>query len=478
MNKKLWAGRFDKTTNSMVEQYTASIFFDAELILEDILGSLAHSQMLAHCKIISTEECKLLHQGLHLLVRKLTEKNISFSIADEDIHMNIERMLMDHVGDVAAKIHTARSRNDQIALDLHLYLRKKILIIFKLLLQMQQTLLKLTKEHLHTVCPGYTHLQRAQPILLAQYWLAYGAMLQRDCKRLQHLWQQVNLSPLGACALAGTSLPIDREYVAKILGFDGIYHNTLDAISNRDFIVDFLSISSLVMMHLSRMSEEIILWSSHEFNFITLDDSFCTGSSMMPQKKNPDVAELGRAKTGRVYGALISLLTLLKGLPLAYNKDLQEDKEPLFDTIKTLKQTLSVYIPMLNSLKINANNMSNATRQGYINATALAEYLVKQGIPFRFAHQITGQMVALAIEKNCPLEELSLAEMQKICANINETIYSVLSLENIITSNNPNISSVNQELALAGKSLYSSQQWLDEKDKLLMQVYNNFELPY
>ena len=333
MKAKLWSGRFNKQTHSEVEKYTASIEFDSELAYEDILGSLAHAAMLAHSGIITADESKQLQQGLNKIAENLALGDAAFSIEDEDIHMNIERILGAQIGDLAGKLHTARSRNDQVALDLHLYLRKKIIVITELLFQLQKTLFDMANQHKAVILPGYTHLQRAQPITLAQHWLAYVAMLQRDIDRLKSCWTRVNQSPLGACALAGTTFPIDKEYVANALGFDGIYINTLDAVSDRDFVIEFMSAGSLIMMHLSRMSEELVLWSSQEFNFITFDDAFCTGSSIMPQKKNPDVVELGRGKTGRVYGALFTLLTIMKGLPLAYNKDLQEDKEPLFDVV-------------------------------------------------------------------------------------------------------------------------------------------------
>ena len=392
MNRKLWGGRYTAQTNSEVEQYTASINFDVELAYEDILGSMAHAKMLSQCGILTIEENQKLQQGLQDIAKKIAHDQLQFRIEDEDIHMNIERILTESVGNVAGKLHTARSRNDQVALDMHLYLRKQIVGIVELLICLQGTLLTLAKQHVRTILPGYTHLQRAQPIYLAQHWLAYVSMYQRDRERLKNIWSRVNESPLGAAALTGTSFPIDRHYVADELGFDGIYFNTLDAVSDRDFIVEFLSAAALIMMHLSRMSEELILWSSQEFNFISFDERYCTGSSIMPQKKNPDVVELGRGKTGRVYGALFAVLTMLKGLPLAYNKDMQEDKEPLFDVIKTLLQTLSIYSPLLSTLKINKDIMRQAANHGYLNATILAEYLVKKGMCFRAAHEIVGKL--------------------------------------------------------------------------------------
>lgn len=482
MKKKLWAGRFTTLTNPDVERYTASITFDAELVYEDILGSLAHAAMLQHCQIISAEELQQLQQGLQLLAKKITHHEIDFRIEDEDIHMNIERLLSENIGTVAGKLHTARSRNDQVALDLHLYCRKQIVVISELLVQLQNTLLTMAKKHRQHILPGYTHLQRAQPIYLAQHWLAYVAMFQRDSERLQNCWQRVNQSPLGACALAGTSFPTDRHYVASILGFDGIYLSTLDAVSDRDFLVEFLAASALIMMHISRLSEELILWASQEFNFISFDEAFCTGSSIMPQKKNPDVTELGRGKTGRVYGALVALLTILKGLPLAYNKDLQEDKEPLFDTVKTLRHTLSVYSPLLTTLTINSENMRQAANDGYLNATILAEYLVKNGLTFRAAHEAVGKMVAHCVNKQCRLEDLSLKEMQAFSPAITENVYHILIIENAVAtcnSNNPTQSStLDNSLELLEQQQLANHHWVTEKNDLLKSIYEKFALPY
>ncbi len=478
MSAKLWAGRFSKPTDASVEQYNASITFDNTMVYEDILGSHAHAAMLAKCGIITAAENEQLQQGLQQISKKVTEGKITFQIADEDIHMNIERMLHESIGDVAGKLHTARSRNDQVALDIHLYLRKQIVEIVELLTQLQNTLLTMAKEHRHVILPGYTHLQRAQPIYLAQHWLAYVAMLQRDSTRLQEIWLRVNQSPLGACALTGTTFTTDRHYVAEQLGFDGIYLNTLDAVSDRDFIIEFLASSAITMMHLSRLSEELILWSSQEFNFITLDDAFCTGSSIMPQKKNPDVPELARGKTGRVYGALFTLLTLLKGLPLAYNKDLQEDKEPLFDTIKTLRDTLAIYIPLLATLKVNSANMRAAVNDGYLNATVLAEYLVRCGATFRVAHEVVGKMVAHCVAKKCRLEDLSLTEMQKFYPAISEEVRQVLSIENTVAACDVknHLSVVDTDLAQREQQVQKDEAWLAAKQGLLVAVYTKFGL--
>ncbi len=468
MKKKMWGGRFNKETNHEVEAYTASILFDAELWQEDIIGSIAHVEMLGECNIISKDDCLTIKNGLRKIAEMIREDTAQFSIGDEDIHMNIERMLTNLIGDVAGKLHTARSRNDQVALDLRLYVRKQLLMIIDLLLTTQTTLLHLATQHSHTLMPGYTHLQRAQPIYLAQYWLAYISMLQRDIERLQSTWLRVNQSPLGACALNGTSLPINRHYAAEKLGFDGLCLNTLDAVSDRDFVLEFLADSAMIMMHLSRLSEELVLWSSQEFNFIGFDDAFCTGSSIMPQKKNPDVVELGRGKTGRVYGSLITLLTILKGLPLAYNKDLQEDKEPLFDTVKTLKQTLSVYNALLSTIIINTDIMQKATHEGFLNATILAEYLVKNGMPFRSAHEITGKMVAVAIEKKCQLEDFSLAEMKSFSDVFNDDIYQLLAPRQAATACDAQAnleSGISMQLAFFASSLEMSQSWLTIKQQ-------------
>lgn len=473
MNKKLWAGRFTKKTHPDVEQYTASIQFDSELAYEDILGSLAHASMLAKSGIISLEEKQELQRGLQLIAKKLQAGEVSFRVEDEDIHMNIERLLRELIGETAGKLHTARSRNDQVALDIHLYLRQKIVLIVQWLVQLQETLVQIAKEHHQTILPGYTHLQRAQPIYLAQHLLAYASMFQRDSERLQDSWPRVNRSPLGACALTGTTFAIDKQYVASALGFDGVYINTLDAVSDRDFVVEFLATSSIIMMHISRLSEELILWSSQEFNFIQFDDAFCTGSSIMPQKKNPDVVELGRAKTGRVYGALLTLLTILKGLPLAYNKDLQEDKEPLFDVIKTLCQTLSIYSPLLTSMKINTENMRKAVEEGHLNATVLAEYLVKNGMIFRSAHEVVGKLVAYCLQKQRKLEDLSLEEMQQFAPALTQEVYENIAIDRAVLACNRDIE---MEFSLHEQQIQSQQKWIAEKNTLLAAVYAKFDM--
>lgn len=480
MTKKLWGGRFNKETHPLVEQYTASITFDCQLAQEDILGSLAHAAMLAHCGLISDIENQQIKKGLQQISKKIRQGEVAFQIQDEDIHMNIERLLFAEIGDIALKLHTARSRNDQVALDLHLYLRKQIVMTVDLLVQLQQTLVQMAANHQKVIIPGYTHLQRAQPIYLAQHWLAYAAMFERDIARLRDLYPRVNLSPLGACALAGTTLPIDREWLARELDFDGTYVNTLDAVSDRDFVVEFLASSALIAMHLSRLSEELILWSSQEFDFIRFDDAFCTGSSMMPQKKNPDVAELCRGKTGRIYGALFSLLTVLKGLPLAYNKDLQEDKEALFDTVKTVQTTLAIYIPLLNTLEINPEQMHDAATKGYLNATALAEHLVQIGIPFRTAHEITGKMVAFALNQNHTLEELSLNEMQEFAPMLTESVFHYLNVDTIANAcqakENGQLSLLDTARVLQQQKTSLTQQWVLAQYKRLAATEMRFEV--
>lgn len=469
IEQKLWGGRFQENTNAGVEAFTASIQFDAQLALEDILGSLAHAKMLHHCEILTTKEYEQIKQGLQKIAQTLHSGHITFSQHDEDIHMNIERLLHKEIGEVAGKLHTARSRNDQVALDIHLYVRKEIVSTINLLIQLQKTLFAMARNHRDIIVPGYTHLQRAQPIYLAQHWLAYVSMLQRDVERLQDNWTRANQCPLGAGALAGSSFIIDREFVANALGFDNIYLNSMDAVSDRDFIVEFLATASLIMMHLSRLSEELILWSSQEFNFIRFADAYCTGSSIMPQKKNPDVAELARGKTGRVYGALFNLLTLLKGLPLSYNKDLQEDKEPLFDTVKTVQTTLAIYAPLLSTLQINVQTMKDAAEEGFLNATALAEYLVKKGLSFRKCHHIVGQMVAHCLARNCKLEELSLAEMQQFSLQFSADVYQILAIEHVAAQQSY-AKFLDKEIAEKMQKILEYENWLAQKNTLLSSV--------
>jgi len=424
--KKLWGGRFTKTAEEWVDEFGASISFDQELVMEDIEGSMAHVQMLASTGILSHEEAATIKSGLAKLQDKAANHELQFSVSNEDIHMNLESMLIQEIGPVGGKLHTGRSRNDQVATDMHLYLRNRTEEVIELIGEMQSALLNQANAHVETIFPGYTHLQRAQPVSFAHHLMAYFWMLERDKERFKESFKRINKSPLGAGALAGTTFPIDRELSAELLGFTSIYENSLDAVSDRDFIVEFLSNSSMLMMHLSRLGEEIILWCSREFQFIELDDAFSTGSSIMPQKKNPDMAELIRGKTGRVYGNLFGLMTVLKGLPLAYNKDMQEDKEGMFDTVKTVTGSLKIFAGMITTLKVKSTEMKKAVTSDFSNATELADYLASKGMPFRDAHEVVGQLVLTCIQKGCYLADLSLDEFQAASELFGEDIYKAL----------------------------------------------------
>jgi len=419
-----------------VEEYTASILFDKELAEEDIQGSLAHVTMLGKCGILPQEDVEKIKDGLLKVQGIIRRGEMEFSVSDEDIHMNIEKALIDEVGPVGGKLHTGRSRNDQVATDMHLYLRKRVVEFVGLLNKLQEALIGQAKNNLDTIVPGYTHLQRAQPILFAHHLMAYVSMFQRDIERLQDSYKRINVLPLGAGALAGTTFPIDRHFVAQQLGFDGVYENSLDAVSDRDFIIEFLSNASMIMMHLSRLSEEFILWSSTEFRFIELDDAFCTGSSIMPQKKNPDVPELVRGKTGRIYGNLFGLLTVLKSLPLAYNKDMQEDKEGMFDTVRTLQGALQLYAPMVSTMKVNKDRMRQAVNQDFSNATDIADYLVNKGLPFRQAHEVIGKTVLYCIQNDKFLLDLTLDEFHQFSKLFEQDIYNVLQPEQVVNARN------------------------------------------
>ncbi|OQP03893.1 argininosuccinate lyase [Geobacillus sp. 44B] len=424
--KKLWGGRFTKTAEEWVDEFGASIPFDQELVEEDIEGSLAHVTMLGKCGILPNEDVEKIKNGLYTLLEKAKQGKLEFSVAYEDIHLNIEKMLIDEIGPVGGKLHTGRSRNDQVATDMHLYLRKRVTEIIALIGQLQKALVEKAEKHVETIVPGYTHLQRAQPISFAHHLLAYFWMLERDRERFRESLKRINKSPLGAGALAGTTFPIDRHMTAELLGFDGIYENSIDAVSDRDFIVEFLSNSSMLMMHLSRFCEELILWSSQEFQFVEIDDAFATGSSIMPQKKNPDMAELIRGKTGRVYGNLFGLLTVMKGTPLAYNKDMQEDKEGMFDTVKTVIGSLKIFAGMIETMKVNVDVMEKATKQDFSNATELADYLANKGVPFREAHEIVGKLVLACIEKGVFLADLPLDVYKEASPFFEEDIYEAL----------------------------------------------------
>ncbi|WP_144494580.1 argininosuccinate lyase [Bacillus sp. WP8] len=424
--KKLWGGRFQKTPEKWVDEFGASIHFDKQLVKEDLTGSLAHASMLNKCGILGDEEAAAIKDGLNTLMKKAEADELEFSVDYEDIHLNLEKMLIDEIGPLGGKLHTARSRNDQVATDMHLYLNNQVEHIIELISSFQTVLVEKAEQHVETIFPGYTHLQRAQPISFAHHMLAYFWMLERDKARFQDSLKRINVSPLGCGALAGTTFPIDREYTAEQLGFDNIYENSLDGVSDRDFILEFLSNSSLVMMHLSRFCEEIILWCSQEFKFIELDDTYATGSSMMPQKKNPDMAELIRGKTGRVYGNLMGLLTIMKGLPLTYNKDLQEDKEGMFDTVKTIAGSLQIFTGMIQTMTVNEDVMKKATKEDFSNATEVADYLAKKGMPFREAHEIVGKLVYTCIQKGIYLSDLPFETFTEASELFEQDIYTVL----------------------------------------------------
>ncbi len=435
-DKKTWSGRFSEPVAQLVQRYTASIGFDYRLAEYDIQGSLAHARMLAATGIIQPADLAAIEQGLAQIREEIGKGEFEWQLEQEDVHLNIERRLTALTGDAGKKLHTARSRNDQVATDIRLYLRAELDEITDLIHALQYVLLDLAEQHAATIMPGFTHLQVAQPVSFGHHLLAYHEMLQRDGQRLQDCRKRVNQLPLGAAALAGTSYPIDRAMVARELGFDGICHNSLDAVSDRDFAIEFCSCAALLMMHLSRLSEELILWMNPAFGFIRLADRFCTGSSIMPQKKNPDVPELVRGKTGRINGHLVALLTLMKSQPLAYNKDNQEDKEPLFDTVDTLKDTLTIYADMLAGLHVNPEAMREAALRGYATATDLADYLVKKGTPFRDAHEAVAQAVRFAESRACDLSELSLADLQQFSAVIEQDVFEVLTLEGALQSRN------------------------------------------
>ena len=469
---KLWGGRFTKPTNELVDAYTASIHFDKRLAKYDIQGSLAHVEMLKVCGILPASDTAEISKGLKAVAAKIETGEAELSEQHEDIHMNIEKLLIDEVGPVGGKLHTGRSRNDQVALDMRLYLREALLEITQLLVHLQEALHQQAKANLDTVLPGYTHLQRAQPVLFAHHMMAYVFMFQRDVERLTDSWKRVNKSPLGAGALAGTTFPIDRELVGEQLQFDGICENSLDAVSDRDFVVEFLADSALIAAHLSRLCEELVQWSSAEFNFIELDDAFSTGSSMMPQKKNPDVAELVRGKTGRVYGHLIGMLTTLKGLPLAYNKDMQEDKEGMFDTVETLRGALALFAPMVETMDVKKENMYEAVSNDFSNATDLADYLVGKGMAFRESHAVVGQVVLHCINENKYLLDLTLEEFEDFSALIEEDIFTVLTPEAVVNARDvaggTAKNRVEDQITLANKLFEASKVWILEHEEAIV----------
>jgi argininosuccinate lyase len=433
---KLWGGRFSEPTDAFVERFTASVSFDKRLYKADINGSIAHASMLEKVGILSAAEKKEIVDGLQSIHKEIEDVSFEWSEKLEDVHMNIEAALTQKIGIAGKKLHTGRSRNDQVATDIRLYVRDEIDEISSRLKALQSAIVNLAEQEAETIMPGFTHLQTAQPITFGHHLMAWFEMLQRDRERMLDCRKRVNVSPLGSAALGGTSFPIDRELTASLLGFDRPSANSLDAVSDRDFAIELSAAASLIMMHLSRFSEELVLWSSSQFNFIDLPDRFCTGSSIMPQKKNPDVPELIRGKAGRVFGHLFSLLTLMKSQPLAYNKDNQEDKEPIFDTLDTIKDSLKAYTDMLPAIKSNKDQMIAAARKGFATATDLADYLVKKGMPFRDAHEIVGKAVAFCIQHSKDLSELSLEELQHFSDTIRDDVSAVLTLEGSVKARN------------------------------------------
>ena len=432
MAEKMWAGRFSKEVDDRVNDFNSSISFDARMYKHDIMGSVAHATMLGECGIIELSESERIIEGLKGILADIENGELMFDPTAEDVHMFIEAELTKRIGDAGKRLHTARSRNDQVALDIRMYLRDEIDNIVKLCESLIETIVKLAKDNMTTIMPGYTHLQRAQPITFAHHVMAYAQMLLRDRERLLDTKKRMNVLPLGSGALASTTYPINRQRVCDLLGFDEISQNSLDGVSDRDFCIELANAISILMMHLSRFSEEIVMWCSWEFKFIELDDAFATGSSIMPQKKNPDITELIRGKTGRVYGDLNTLLTMMKGTPLAYNKDMQEDKPAIFDAVDTVKLCLKTFIPMLDTMKVIPENMRNAAARGFINATDCADYLVKKGLPFRDAYKITGTLVAKCIEKNLTLETMPLSEYKAMCETFEEDVFEAISLETCV----------------------------------------------
>ncbi len=433
---KLWSGRFTKQTDSFTDHFHSSISFDQRMYKEDITGSIAHVKMLGIQGIISQADADTIQNALKEILNDIELGKIEFDEKAEDIHMNIETLLIQRIGDVGKRLHTGRSRNDQVALDIRMYIKNEIKYIEKLILELQETLNNVAAKNIDTIMPGYTHLQRAQPITLAHHVLAYFEMFKRDYERLEFTYKHTNIMPLGSGALAGTTYNINRQMVCDELGFDSVTLNSLDGVSDRDFCIELLNTLSIIMMHLSRFCEEIVLWSSHEFKFIELDDSYSTGSSIMPQKKNPDMAELIRGKTGRVYGYLMALLTTMKSLPLAYNKDMQEDKEGVFAAIDTIKMCLPVFTKMLDTMTIKKESMLSAAKGGFTNATDAADYLAKKGVPFRDAHEIIGKLVLYCINNNTDLDSLSIEEYKKVSPVFDETVYDAIRVEKCVDARN------------------------------------------
>ncbi|MCX7770318.1 MAG: argininosuccinate lyase [Proteobacteria bacterium] len=434
--KKPWSGRFSKKTNKLVESFTESISFDKRLYEDDIEGSIAHVTMLKKQKILTEKEANLIIKGLGEIKSEIEKGEFEFKEEFEDIHMAIEARLKEKIGDIAGKLHTARSRNDQVALDIRLYVKRKVIEIYNLLESLQKVFIEKAEKYKDCISPAYTHLQRAQPVFLGHYLLAFVEMWERDKSRLIDCYKRMDYSPLGSCALAGTTFPLDREFVAKKLGFSGVTTNSMDAVSDRDFAIELLSILSIIMMHLSRLSEDMILWNTYEFSFVILPDDFCTGSSIMPQKKNPDVLELVRGKTGRVYGSLIALLTIMKGLPLTYNRDMQEDKEQIFNGIDTVIKSLEILVPIFERTEFNVKKLMDESKKGFILATEIADYLAKKGVPFRTAHEITGKIVAYCEKNNKDLYDLSLGEFKRFYPEFDRDILDAISIEKAVGAKN------------------------------------------
>ena len=454
---QLWGGRFTKETDKLVYNFNASLSFDSKLYRQDITGSMAHASMLAKQGIIEEQEKEEILKGLKSILEDIEAGTLVFSEEYEDIHSFVEANLIDRCGDVGKKLHTGRSRNDQVALDMKMYVRDEIGEIDLLLKELLETIYKIMSENVHTYMPGFTHLQKAQPVTLAHHFGAYFEMFKRDRSRLADASARLNLCPLGSGALAGTTYPLDREYTASQLGFDGPTLNSMDSVADRDYLIETLSALSIIMMHLSRFCEEIILWNSNEYRFVEIDDGYSTGSSIMPQKKNPDIAELVRGKTGRVYGALVSILTTMKGIPLAYNKDMQEDKEFTFDAIDTVKGCIALFNGMMATISFNKENMEKSAKNGFTNATDAADYLVNNGVPFRDAHGIVGRLVLYCIDKNISLDEMTLEEYQSISPVFKEDIYEAISMKNCVEKRNtigaPGAAAMEQVLALHKKYL-------------------------
>jgi len=456
-SKKLWGGRFTETTATSVESFTSSIHYDSRLYKYDIRGSKAHAAMLADQGILSPAELEAITAELTKIEKEIEAGTFEFKQELEDVHMNIEKALVDRIGPAGAKLHSARSRNDQVAVDFKMYLRDQCSLLIELLDEINIAFVRLARKYLGHIMPGYTHMQRAQPVQVAHHMLAYYEMFKRDKSRVIDCRKRMNLSPLGSGAMAGTGLPIDRQQVAEALDFDDVTANSMDSVGDRDFAIEFTSTCALIQLHLSRLSEELVLWSSQEFSFVDISDKFCTGSSMMPQKKNPDIPELIRGKSGRVIGSLMNLLTLVKGLPLTYNRDLQEDKEPVFDAVDTVSSSLSIMAELLNNLTFNTENMAKATRAGFMTATDLADYLVLKNVPFREAHGIVGRAVIYCLEKGCELENLTINELTRFSEVIDKDVFKVLSVEG----------SVNSRMSSGGTSLQRVKKAVDEAEKQL-----------